>query len=748
MSNNKLPGKPSIEPVLYVHAKGRGQVDKNTAKALLELGLPVCSRLAHDGLTQTENGYDRPALLIAELAGLFPGRAVIFLRAGLQLTRPLVDRLMGLLDHADQPAALTVLSNADGRVNPFSGLQAPAGGLKCDPGDLVNLLAPGQWHSLNTWTDHFMLLSAGLVSLLASGGDDRDLMHRLQAAGGTLLVPDPFFLHDPESKLFTPIKLQAHETACPPPFSELSARLQQWFNAGITDLPEMPADGIPATLHITHSWGGGVAQWLNSFIASDAHRRNFQLRSEHPQSGLGFGQKISLYAGNELRCPIASWWLSPAIASITDSDRGYREILAEICQRYGIGRVFVSSLVGHSLEALRTGKPTLQVLHDHFPLWPLLSVNPQPYLHDGAAANLELALQEHAKILEFHDKDALDWSGIRDAYVRTLGEYKVKIAAPGQSVLDLQCRLEPAFATLAAEVIPHAFPVIENLHPIEPKPRNDGRLRLLVLGRMQTGKGQQLLRQALAALTTHVQVYLVGTGKSGEAFFGLSGVDVILDYKRDELPAILAEIGPDFAALLSLVPETFSFTLSELQQMQIPVIATRVGSFPGRIEHGKTGWLVDPEPEALVNQVASSVQIAGTDRNRACEFAGHQRQYAGKNAPGLRQIMPCIARKPSVDDRQRRGLHQTQQAAAEYRYSMADTRLQKAIDHQAELEKEVDRRTDWALETGRQLKFEQKRREEWVELLNSEISQAAAHRWRPTGTTRRQGSTPGTPQVR
>ncbi len=175
--------------------------------------------------------------------------------------------------------------------------------------------------------------------------------------------------------------------------------------------------------------------------------------------------------------------------------------------------------------------------------------------------NLELALQEHARTREFPDKDAQAWSRIRDAYAHALREYDVRIAAPGQSVLELQNQLDPAFTKLSAEVIPHGFPVIEGLRPVTPKARKDGRLRLLILGRMQTGKGRQLLARALPGLVEHVQVYLLGTGKSGEAFFGINGVDVILEYKREELASILAEIGPDFAALLSVVPETFSFTL-------------------------------------------------------------------------------------------------------------------------------------------------------------------------------------------
>ncbi|MGB7451050.1 MAG: glycosyltransferase, partial [Lysobacterales bacterium] len=681
----------------------------------------MCTRLKLKGLTQTVNGYDQPALLVAELADLFPGRPIILMRAGLQPTRQLIDKLTVLMEQMDQPIALTLLSNADVSVNPFAGLQASPGGLQCDPGELVKLLAPGRLHSLGVFVDHFVLLSADLVSRLTTENSDGGLMQRLLAAGATLMVPDHLFLHDPQSKVFASVKLQPHESGYPPPFSELSSRLQQWFSAGITNLPIDLENEKPATLHITHSWGGGVSQWLKSFIETDHEQRNYQLRSEHPQSGLGYGQKISLYAGNELRCPVASWWLVPPVESITDSNTGYQEILSEICERYDIGRVFVSSLVGHSLDALRSGRPTLQILHDHFPVWPLLSVNPKPYLRDGGAPDLKLALQDHTRTQEFPDKNLQAWSEIRDAYVHALKEHKVKIAAPGQSVLDLQKQLEPAFTTLDAKVIPHGFPAIEGLQAVSPKARKDGRLRLLVLGRMQSGKGQQLLFRALPELAKHVQVYLLGAGKSGEAFFGVTGVDVILEYQRDELPAILAEIGPDFAALLSVVPETFSFTLSELQQMHIPVIATRVGSFPHRIKHGKTGWLVDAEPQDLVRQVAdlckSPDQIAAVRAN----LPGLVANTLDDMLKAFNKLCPLTERDHSFIPA-KADLTRNQQAAAEYQHSMAIVQLKQAFNQQAELKKEVGERTEWALETGKQLKHEQKRREEWVERLSSEIA--------------------------
>jgi GT2 family glycosyltransferase/glycosyltransferase involved in cell wall biosynthesis len=703
-----MTNKPSTKAVIYVHAKGCSPVNEHQVKDLLELDMPVCSQLAHEGLTQTENGYDQPVLLIAELARLFPDRPIIFMRAGLQPGKQQLATLASLLEQTSQPLALTLLSNADSGMNPFSGLQAPAKFSENELGDLVSLLAPGQLHTLNSWTDHFIMLSVDLVNRFSAETSGATPMQVLANAGGVLKVADDLFLHDQDSRVFTALKLQPHESAYPPPFSELSSRLQDWFNAGITQVPPRKNEETAATLHITHSWGGGVAQWLKSFIETDKDQPHLQLRSEDPQSDRGFGQKLSLYVGNELRCPIASWWLSPAIGSICDTSPAYQKILSEIVERYGIGRIFISSLVGHSLDALRTDLPTLQILHDHFPVWPLLSVSPEPYLQTSEVPNLELALQEHKKGREFPDKDVLAWSQIRHAYIDAITQFKVKIAAPGQSVLDMQNRLEPAFKSLATEIIAHGFPTMENLQTILPKSREDGRLRLVILGRLQTGKGQVLLSQALPELARHVQVYLLGSGKSGEAFFGVPGVDVILEYEHDKLSSILATIGPDIAALLSVVPETFSFTLSELQKMHIPTLATRVGSFPNRIEHGKTGWLIDAEPQALIHQVA-----ALCDSPDQIEMV--RNNLPDINANTLENMLDAYNRLCPLADKRtpstpgEPGLQMIQKAAADYQHALAKNKLGQVSRQQNELRRELDQRTDWALKLDRMLKSEHKR---------------------------------------
>jgi GT2 family glycosyltransferase/glycosyltransferase involved in cell wall biosynthesis len=64
-------------------------------------------------------------------------------------------------------------------------------------------------------------------------------------------------------------------------------------------------------------------------------------------------------------------------------------------------------------------------------------------------------------------------------------------------------------------------------------------------------------------------------------------------YKRENLSALLMELNIDLVCLLSTVPETFSYTLSESWSAGIPVLVNNRGALGMRVEHNETGWIVD-----------------------------------------------------------------------------------------------------------------------------------------------------------
>lgn len=64
-------------------------------------------------------------------------------------------------------------------------------------------------------------------------------------------------------------------------------------------------------------------------------------------------------------------------------------------------------------------------------------------------------------------------------------------------------------------------------------------------------------------------------------------------YKRDNLSVLLKELNIDLVCLLSTVPETFSYTLSETWSAGIPVLVNNRGALGMRVVHNETGWIVD-----------------------------------------------------------------------------------------------------------------------------------------------------------
>ena len=134
---------------------------------------------------------------------------------------------------------------------------------------------------------------------------------------------------------------------------------------------------------------------------------------------------------------------------------------------------------------------------------------------------------------------------------------------------------------------------------------SDRRLHILILGRLSQPKGGLLLEYILPALLSFANLTLAGCGDHGDPYTKNSRITVIPEYERDKLPDLIRELQPDVGLLLSVVPETFSYTLAELQSLAVPTVATCLGSFADRIQDGVTGFLCPPEPQPIIARLKS-----------------------------------------------------------------------------------------------------------------------------------------------
>ncbi|MDN5924084.1 MAG: glycosyltransferase, partial [Xanthomonadales bacterium] len=361
-------------------------------------------------------------------------------------------------------------------------------------------------------------------------------------------------------------------------------------------------DTKPVLLHIGHGWGGGAARWIEDFAAADDTHHHLLLEAHGSFPRRHHGECFRLrFAGRKLP-PLREFTPPLAIASTALTHPAYAEFLREVIADYGVNAIVVSSLIGHSLDALRSALPTVAIIHDHYPLWPLLHRNfGDPELaFDAEQRHADLAAA--GKDFEFAERDAGYWQALRDAYARALLDAHATLVAPSHSAMAAQLRLAPELRDLPQQIIAHgmaAWPA----HPLLPAAPPRTRLRLLVPGRVRSGKGAQLLHAALPQLREYADIVLLGAGAEGMEFFGQRGVNVILQYDRDDLPRLIASLAPDAALLLSTVSETFSYALSEMHSLGVPVIATRIGALAERIQDGVNGILIEPSAAALVAAV-------------------------------------------------------------------------------------------------------------------------------------------------
>ncbi|HFC29628.1 MAG TPA: glycosyltransferase, partial [Oceanospirillales bacterium] len=283
------------------------------------------------------------------------------------------------------------------------------------------------------------------------------------------------------------------------------------------------------------------------------------------------------------------------IAATCISHVEYKTILESIIQQFNISSVIVSSLIGHSLDCLQTGLPTIRVLHDYFPSWPSLIADlDKPEISEQ---DLDLAL-EQTKNEPFGQISKQQFKQWQQKLHQLYQAKTIKLIAPSESVVkNLQKIDKDSFKQLT--IIPHAIAKIPFIDFI----RKSKTFKILILGRINPPKGQELLEQIMHKLGKAVQFVLLGAGNEGKKYLPEKNITVIMDYANDELAQHLQKIQANIALITSQTSETFNYTLSELQQAGICTLSTKYGALENRIIDGKTGFLCEDNADDFIQKI-------------------------------------------------------------------------------------------------------------------------------------------------
>jgi len=637
----------------------------------------------------------------ADLAGALRAAAAaprdsILLRAGTWLPPWWWERLL----RARALAAASVVSALD---NLGDRAPLPAGGVSDADSARVDAAcyAAGAHRALD-WPTFSPLLSFWRADALRALGDavPRDDVVPPNLPGRAVLL-DHVYVAAPERPL-RGVALPAPGADPLPP--DALGDVRERVAAALDRIPAGFYPGLdrkPVFLHVLHGWGGGAERFVHDLAAADAAHHHLILSARGTSPRKQHGETLELRAALPGGALLRRLPLARPIASTRTTDAVYVEWLAGVRRDFGVDAIVVSSLIGHSLDVLRTGLPTVIVGHDFYPLWPLLhrDFGAAALAFDAAQRAADLA---QARDFEFAERDPAFWHALRDDYVAAVVAARATLALPSQTMLANLLKLAPEFAALPQQVIGHGLAPLPPAQAWLPPARE--RLRLVVVGRVRSGKGAELLHAALPALREHAELFLLGAGAAGMDFFGQRDVHIVLDYARDDLPQLIARIAPDAALLLPTVAETFSYTLSELKALCVPTIATRIGALAERVQDGVDGWLVAPDPA----DVAATVARLAADRLALARARDALRAAPPRTlqqmASDYAALLPSAAVAPL---RYALELATPQEAAAAALASElgAAQRLAKrqrqAID---KLQGELERRAEWATGLDRDLK--------------------------------------------
>jgi glycosyltransferase involved in cell wall biosynthesis len=198
---------------------------------------------------------------------------------------------------------------------------------------------------------------------------------------------------------------------------------------------------------------------------------------------------------------------------------------------------------------------------------------------------------------------------LRAGHALMVASRYMKSALQVNGIQPSRVRVVPLFTAPAAEVPPV---------PAEP--------RLLFVGRLETGKGIELLLETLALLPD-ASLAVVGDGRLAPAARALAqrlglgsrvrflgrraGADLDAQYARAR-----AVVVP------SVWPEPFGLVGIEAMARGRPVVAVNRGGIPEWLEHGETGFLAEATPAAL----AAALRPVLDDLSLARRLGDHARE--------------------------------------------------------------------------------------------------------------------------
>lgn len=391
--------------------------------------------------------------------------------------------------------------------------------------------------------------------------------------------------------------------------SPLPPGLPNWFGG----FPEVQQKGVVRLLYVLSVQSGGTPQTNQDLMTALLSRTDTQIECFVLRC---FGVHMVLYLFQSgIYVPLERYQLTAPVPAfphlLAECDAQTKQWLAN----YRIDLIHVRHSAWQSLGlmdvACQLDIPVLYSFHDYYAVCPsvkLLDENDQFCAGrcTQSAGECRQELWEADAIKPLKHASVYLW---QQQFAGALGLCSGFLTTTTQ-VRDIMWDIFPALQSKLFEVIPHGRH-FDTLADLAVAPCAGEPLRVVLPGHIARSKGGSLLHQlARDKRLQHVEWHVLGTleaesGKKmqeGHTAQWPENIIVHGPYRRDEFNQHIAYIRPHLGAVLSIWPETWCHTLTELWAAGLPVVGFDLGAVGERLKETGAGWVAE---DCSVESVAS-----------------------------------------------------------------------------------------------------------------------------------------------
>lgn len=547
---------------------------------------------------------------------MFPGSDIVLLNSDTMVTERWLENMRYCAYARSNVATVTALSNNAGAFSaPEIGVHNPVPSHLTQDQFAREIVHAGEGHLLEIPTGNGFCMYIRRAALTTFGnfdekkfprgyGEENDFCMRAVRSGWVNLLCDKAYVFHKRSQSFQGEKsalmeagsLQVNSdypeyrflTRC---FRNVEFSYMR-YRARKASIQATAHQSLQRILYVISTQTGGTPQTnLDLMMAMKGRYHCYLLRCD--ASTLTLSQLVD----GELQ-PIETHKLLRTIDPISHRSDEYDRVVLDILYRYSISLLHIRHVAWHSLGLAQAARsisiPVIYSVHDFYTVCP--SVN----LVDGnnqycagrcteGKGECRSDLWARDSLPPLRNSFIHRWRGMFNEFMQSCDRFVTTTAAAA----DIFCETYPE-ARPHMKVIPHGRDFATCLKN-DRKYTPGTRIRVLVPGNISITKGALLIKQ-MAELDKEARFEFHILGKAAPMIRNI-GVHHG-EYARSTFSEKVSSIAPHIGIVLSIWPETYCHTLTEMWSCGVPVFGIDLGAVGERIRASGAGWLISPNESA------------------------------------------------------------------------------------------------------------------------------------------------------